>query len=644
MPPALVWLAAPILGWAVHSAVALPLFSLLGMSRLAVIGVFALSVSLALITVKWLGPISFNRANCTIPVTAIIGAGVLASLIMMAVLPINSVSGVVLAGPIFDHSKIAMIDEMKRLGVPIVNPFFGEAGTSNKLAYYYLWHFSAAELAVATGLSGWESDAGLTWFTVFSSLTMMMGFANWLSGRTTAAGWVLVVAATASIRQIVAIILGEMTYEFTGYPTGFGGWLFQITWAPQHVASAGCALISIFLLAQIAQKPNTLLAIIFSLVAAASFESSTWIGGITFPLGVAAIVLRSGLKSNNKANRHFVWWVAGAGLLAMAIASPFIYNQALASISRSAGPPISVLPYEIVGDEIPERFRMLLDVPLYWSAFLFCEFAAFYPLGVIMMVWLWKDQKTSPACKSAIVPFALLMVISLAVGGLLISRIGANNDLAWRGVLPAVLVLIIFTATGLARYLVEMRRLYAFIATGFIALGFYSGLQFLYGNIFVSPNVSSAGFVESVKMWESVRAHSEKDDRVANNPLFLQHMTGWPINISWALLADRRSCYAGSDLALPFVPLPLESRQSIDAQFSRVFEGHPNAEDLNQLAQLYDCDVVVVTAQDEAWDRDPFATSLLYSLVDSKADKWRIYKRKALMPRPQISSAAGVSN
>jgi len=37
-------------------------------------------------------------------------------------------NGVILAGPIFDHSKVAMIAEMARLGVPAGNPFFGEAG------------------------------------------------------------------------------------------------------------------------------------------------------------------------------------------------------------------------------------------------------------------------------------------------------------------------------------------------------------------------------------------------------------------------------------------------------------------------------------------------------------------------------------
>ena len=37
---------------------------------------------------------------------------------------------------------------MTRQGLPPVNPVFGEFGTTGRLAYYYLWHFSAAELAL----------------------------------------------------------------------------------------------------------------------------------------------------------------------------------------------------------------------------------------------------------------------------------------------------------------------------------------------------------------------------------------------------------------------------------------------------------------------------------------------------------------
>ena len=56
-------------------------------------------------------------------------------------------------------------------------------------------------------------------------------------------------------------------------------------------------------------------------------------------------------------------------------------------------------------------------------------------------------------------------------------------------------------------------------------------------------------------------------------------MTPWPGNISWALLANRRSCFAGDQLLLAFAPLPRARREEIDAQFIRVFAGDGSADD-----------------------------------------------------------------
>jgi hypothetical protein len=103
-------------------------------------------------------------------------------------------------------------------------------------------------------------------------------------------------------------------------------------------------------------------------------------------------------------------------------------------------------------------------------------------------------------------------------------------------------------------------------------------------------------------------------------------MTPWPINISWALLSDRRSCFAGSEPALVFAPLPRDRREAIDEMFNRVFAGAPEGDDIGQLVRRYHCRVAVVTAQDGAWDNDPFATSPLFKLVDQHAGRWRIYR------------------
>jgi hypothetical protein len=67
----------------------------------------------------------------------------------------------------------------------------------------------------------------------------------------------------------------------------------------------------------------------------------------------------------------------------------------------------------------------------------------------------------------------------------------------------------------------------------------------------------------------------------------------------------------------------------INTQFSRVFAGDADVVDVIRLANQYNCSVAVVTPEDGAWQRDPFAASPLYRLVEDTA-RWRIYKLTTL--------------
>lgn len=631
LPQSLALPFSPLLGWAAHSVIALPLFSCIGMTRPAVVASTVLSIAAALFVLlrKRARTDEADEKSVVVPLLAAIGAILLACAIMSAIIPAVTSDGAALAGAIFDHSKIAMIDDIARLGVPAGNPFFEETGGISRLSYYYLWHFSAAELAVVTGLSGWEADAGITGFTAFSSLTLMMGLAVWLSSRASSAFWVLAVASTSSIRWMLVWIFGwQIVSDVTGWPTGFGGWLFQMAWAPQHVASAGCVVIGVFILVQMAPKPGWLPALALSLVSCAAFESSTWVGGITYPLAAALIGAIILMRIESSLRWRYLLLATAAAALAIALASPFISDQFRASMARADGVPISFLPYEVVDDKLPELAQVLLDVPAYWIIFLFVEFAAFYPIGFLFAAKFAREKLTPKTKASAVVPLAALALVSLGVGSILISTVGTNNDLAWRGVLPGIIVLITFTAAGFGRYLSAMRPIYAFVSVAFVALALVSGFRDLYGYFHVRPQASAKRFLDSQQMWSAVRNHSAPGDRIANNPQFLSDITPWPINISWALLADRRSCYAGSDFALPFAPLTRQRRIEVDNKFTELFAGKLSRDDVDQIATRFNCTLVVMTPEDGAWTTGVFASNPSYQLVDSRPGAWRIYRIK----------------
>jgi hypothetical protein len=97
--------------------------------------------------------------------------------------------------------------------------------------------------------------------------------------------------------------------------------------------------------------------------------------------------------------------------------------------------------------------------------------------------------------------------------------------------------------------------------------------------------------------------------------------------MSWALLANRSSCFAGRELALAFAPLPPARREAINAQFIRAFAGQAAPGDVSDMAKQYACDIVIIVPQDGAWTNDPFASSPDYRLAESRDGRWRIYAR-----------------
>ncbi len=388
----LVWPLAPALGWAVHSAAALPLFTLIGFTRTTVTIVTLLTVAASAYAL-WRSSDRPSRDEseaavpaAMVPIWAWVVALILSFGCAAAILPKFAGDAVYLAAPIFDHAKVAMIDEMVRLGLPPGNPFFGEDGQPSRLVYYYLLHFSAAELALLLGISGWEADAALTWFSAFASLMLMIGLATWISGRRMAAPLTLLVCATGSLRPLLAMIPGIDSVILP--QTGFANWLFQTAWVPQHIASASCVVLAMLLLRELARRESLVLIAVFALVVVAGFASSAWVGGVTF--AVAALWIGTVLLANAPPQQRLplLGRCALAAIGAAVLASPILVDQFAAMGTRGGGSPIVLQTYEVLGPVFPPFLRQLLDMPAFWLILLVIELPAIYLTGLIAMVQL----------------------------------------------------------------------------------------------------------------------------------------------------------------------------------------------------------------------------------------------------------------
>jgi hypothetical protein len=623
VPRSIALLLAPAIGWAAHSALALPVLAAIGMSRVSVAAVFLVPCILAL-ALQQRNRVPAEQIFTAVMMLALLVAAVLAITIMAAVLPKFTPGGVALASPIFDHSKIAMIDEMVRAGVPPANPFFGGEGPA-RLTYYYLWHFSAAELAVFAGITGWEADAALTGFTALAALAMMMALALLLGGKPSAALWVVIIAATGSIRPVLYFLVDEQKADLVaGYPTGFGGWLFQTSWAPQHAMAGVCAVLGALLLVELMQRPRAITLVLFSLIMAAGFESSTWVGGVAFGLAAVPITLLMLWRADPAQRLRAAIFVAIAVVLALLLIAPFLYDQLKLTALRASGAPIIFRPYEIVDDIVTDRFGDFINVPVYWLVFLPVEFPAFYLAGIVTLVYLLKGY-LAPDRRGLILSFAILIAISLAAGGNLVSTLGENNDLGWRSVLPAILLLIVFAAVGLSRLVVSLLRPLSLAAIALVVAGIADGGKIIENNVLATSATPSKEFLVLPAVWQAVRSATSPNERVVNNPEASAKMTPWSVNLPWALMADRRSCFANVALVGPLSALAPAESERISAQFVRVFAGKAEAKDVEELAKVYHCDTAVLTPEDGAWTNDPFAASPFYKLADGTA-AWRIYR------------------
>src|SRR5580698_3025433 len=100
-----------------------------------------------------------------------------------------------------------------------------------------------------------------------------------------------------------------------------------------------------------------------ALVVAAGFESSTYVGGITFAIAVAVgapIVLA---KIEPAQRVRFAIGMAAAAVIAVLLTAPFIRDQFAAVAVRGGDRLIVFHHFEVLGAMFPPMLRRLLDWP-----------------------------------------------------------------------------------------------------------------------------------------------------------------------------------------------------------------------------------------------------------------------------------------
>ena len=264
---------------------------------------------------------------------------------------------------------------------------------------------------------------------------------------------------------------------------------------------------------------------------------------------IAAPILLSAVDPQRRL--RFVGGLAIAALLVVCLIAPFLRDQLAAVHARGGAQPIVVSPYSVFGGQFPGWLRHVLDVPGYWLIVLPVELPAAFIAGVIALGAALRGVMP-PGEKLVIKVFACLAVASLVVSWLFVSTLGENNDLGLRAIIPAEVVLTVMTAAGIAGLRGEsLRTPIMAAALAGLLLSAPDFILTIRDNI-IAPRQPPDGkvFAAAPDLWAAVRRHTAPAARIANNPRFLADLTPWPVNMSWALLANRSSCFAGREWRL----------------------------------------------------------------------------------------------
>jgi hypothetical protein len=118
VPGALALPVAPVVGWVVHSAIVLPVFFFVPFSATTIATVAAIVLVVGIFASLTGNYPEEPGSQAGVPAWAYAAAALLAMAPAAAIMPKAVGDAVFLADPIFDHAKVALIDDMARLGLP----------------------------------------------------------------------------------------------------------------------------------------------------------------------------------------------------------------------------------------------------------------------------------------------------------------------------------------------------------------------------------------------------------------------------------------------------------------------------------------------------------------------------------------------
>jgi hypothetical protein len=641
-------LLAPLLGAAVFGTTTCLLFHFVKYNRLALLCTFALCI-LVLFTIKVPTAAREKSRTAWLLLAMCFPIGAVAS---ADVTPFVLEGGLYVGGAIHDHEKMAIVNGIAREGLPPVSPYY-HPGREAPLNYYFLWHFLASQLKVLGGFTGWEADAGLTWFTMSATAAGVVGLTLTLGGRALGAVFacavllsggakngLVIVASRAPDHPVVRVIEPYITLR-----PGLQTLAVNAAWAPQHVFAAAQIVLALFLFTHMATTPShrRTAALLLGAVGASVFGASLW---LAFAFSIALLLNApvvgyitnrpNGFADTSGALRE----VAVAAVVAVILSAPIAYSELRGDRSSANG---DWFPIAFDVQPLVRGAPWWFDAVGWWLLAVPGVYGVALVLGGCGMV-LYRGDDAGALFRTGA---AVSAVTFLLVSQCLKSTVGAN-DLGWRAHLPAYLLFAVFSGVMTSMLVPESRgtpatvrlRTASRIALGAVALlgitlGLCAGPFASVWNTYVAhrpPREDRAhselrrNLLEQQRAWDLVGGFTRSPRSVVqSNPEGYAEIVSWQMNLPYVLFADRKSAAASEHSVRVFSSQSdAKQRETTIAIVRAAFQGHPDPRLYVALRDLLGIEVLLVDRRDPLFHTPHLDGSPAWRLAHAE-ETFRIY-------------------
>jgi len=587
-----------------------------------------------------------------------LGCILAATLLQLQLFPLVYQDGLYFGVHIFDQTRTAMIAAAAREGLPLVDPYFSTS-VARPLVYYYHWHFNAAHLCLLGGLSAYPSGIALSWYSAFAIIGMTAHLAARMAGRPEAGYLAVLLCCLARPVTAVAHALPIVSSRFFLPAEGLTANLLplQMGYAPQHVTAAFAVVVLLFLAVRcLGRKCNVPAhAVAMSLIASFVFGCSVWVcvglAILTPMLAVGGFVISYQFARQMRVFRLAGWVVP----LTLLFSVPMLLTMASRAVSSRPSMGFWVQPVTQFWQD-----HKLAQAILYWIHHLPLSFGIILFAGLATM-----GLRRSMSCEQRLWKyFSLVSVLGSLLSAQFLRSTIIWNDFGWRVVTIATLLLTIWSAVGLSALFlrpVAMQQWVSWVATLRWTAGarMGAGVLIVLGalDIFhalrtpmapfpgprdVERRTAHRVFHDQIRAWELVRQFAGPSELVQCNPEGIRGFKPFPVNLSWAMFADRRTACADRQYgAISAILRGEDFPQSFD-RIVNVFSAAPNPETVRFVARQLGVKILVVSRMDGAWDSNAIASTGLYQLVHEEPDAFKIYCRTAEESPARVSLPAGV--